>query len=78
MAQTSAAPLMIEIERASGIYMYGTGGQRYMDLISGISVSNVDAVVVDNLNMPALLGMSFLNRMDMRREGQIMTLTLRN
>ena len=41
VAQTSAAPLMIEIERASGIYMYGTGGQRYMDLISGISVSNV-------------------------------------
>jgi len=32
---------MIEIERASGIYMYGPDGQRYMDLISGISVSNV-------------------------------------
>ena len=32
---------MIEIERAEGIYMYGAGGQRYMDLISGISVSNV-------------------------------------
>ena len=41
VAQTSAAPLLIEIERASGIYMYGSGGQRYMDLISGISVSNV-------------------------------------
>lgn len=46
--------------------------------VGSINVSNVDAVVVDNLNMPALLGMSFLNRMDMRREGQIMTLTLRN
>lgn len=46
--------------------------------VGSISVSNVEAVVVDNLNMPALLGMSFLNRMDMRREGQIMTLTLRN
>ena len=41
VAQTSTAPLMIEIERASGIYMYGSEGQRYMDLISGISVSNV-------------------------------------
>ena len=46
--------------------------------VGSINVSNVEAVVVDNLNMPALLGMSFLNRMDMRREGQIMTLTLRN
>jgi aspartyl protease family protein len=46
--------------------------------VGAINVSNVDAVVVDNLNMPALLGMSFLNRMDMRREGQVMTLTLRN
>ena len=41
VAQTSTAPLMIEIARASGIYMYGPEGQRYMDLISGISVSNV-------------------------------------
>lgn len=45
--------------------------------VGAISVANVPAVVVDNLNMPILLGMSFLNRMDMRREGQIMTLTLR-
>jgi aspartyl protease family protein len=37
----------------------------------------VDAVVVENLNMPTLLGMSFLNRMDMRREGPVMTLTRR-
>ena len=41
VAQTSTAPLMIEIERAQGIYMYGPNGKRYMDLISGISVSNV-------------------------------------
>jgi aspartyl protease family protein len=45
--------------------------------VGSISVSSVEAVVVDNLNMPTLLGMSFLNRMDMRREGQIMTLTKR-
>ncbi|WP_299821211.1 aspartate aminotransferase family protein [uncultured Pontibacter sp.] len=40
-AQTSDFPLMIEIERAEGVYMYGTEGQRYIDLISGIGVSNV-------------------------------------
>ena len=32
---------MIEIERAQGVYMYGTQGEKYLDLISGISVSNV-------------------------------------
>lgn len=32
---------MIEIEKAEGVYMYGQEGQRYLDLISGIGVSNV-------------------------------------
>jgi len=40
LGQTSEAPLAIEIARASGVYMYGPGGKKYMDLISGISVSN--------------------------------------
>ncbi|WP_374756765.1 aspartate aminotransferase family protein [Larkinella humicola] len=40
VAQTSDFPLALEIERAEGIYLYGTG-QRYIDLISGIGVSNV-------------------------------------
>ena len=40
VAQTSTAPLMIEIEKAEGIYMCGTD-RKYMDLISGISVSNI-------------------------------------
>lgn len=40
-AQTSDFPLMIEVEKAEGIYMYGSEGQRYIDLISGIGVSNV-------------------------------------
>ena len=40
-------------------------------------VDAVDAVVVETQDMPALLGMSFLNRMDMRREGQSMVLTRR-
>ncbi|WP_266366035.1 aspartate aminotransferase family protein [Tellurirhabdus rosea] len=41
VAQTSDFPLALEIERAEGIYLYGTEGQRYIDLISGIGVSNV-------------------------------------
>ena len=41
VAQTSHAPLMLEVEKAEGVYMYGTDGKRYLDLISGISVSNL-------------------------------------
>lgn len=41
IAQTSDYPLALEIERAEGVYMYGTDGKRYLDLISGIGVSNV-------------------------------------
>lgn len=43
--------------------------------IGDIEVNNVDAVVVEGDRLPiALLGMSFLNRMEMKREGQTMTL----
>ena len=41
VAQTSDFPLALEIERAEGVYMYGKDGKQYMDLISGIGVSNV-------------------------------------
>lgn len=41
LAQTTDFPLLIEIEKAEGIYMYGPQGETYMDLISGIGVSNV-------------------------------------
>ncbi|OWY25968.1 aspartate aminotransferase family protein [Sphingobacteriales bacterium UPWRP_1] len=41
IAQTSNAPLLLEIERAEGIYLYDTSGKSYIDLISGISVSNL-------------------------------------
>jgi putrescine aminotransferase len=41
LAQTSESPLMLEIEKAEGIYLYGLDGKKYIDLISGISVSNV-------------------------------------
>lgn len=40
LAPTSDAPMLLDIERAEGIYLYGTDGKRYADLISGIGVSN--------------------------------------
>ena len=39
LAQTSESPLAIEIEKAEGIYLYDKDGKKYIDLISGISVS---------------------------------------
>ena len=46
--------------------------------VGDITVNSVDAVVMEGEGLPvALLGMSFLNRMDIRREGEIMTLTQR-
>lgn len=41
VAQTSPAPLGLEIVRAEGVWLYGPQGERYLDLISGISVSNI-------------------------------------
>ncbi|MBL7836133.1 MAG: aspartate aminotransferase family protein, partial [Bacteroidetes bacterium] len=40
VAQTSDAPLAIDITHASGVYMY-SNDKRYIDCISGISVSNL-------------------------------------
>ncbi len=41
LGQTSPHPLEIDIERAEGIYIQSTDGKRYIDMISGISVSNL-------------------------------------
>jgi acetylornithine/N-succinyldiaminopimelate aminotransferase len=41
LAQTSNAPLALEIERAEGIYLFDKSGKCYIDLISGISVSSI-------------------------------------
>lgn len=41
LAQTTDFPLLIEVEKAEGIYLFGPNGERYTDLISGIGVSNV-------------------------------------
>jgi acetylornithine/succinyldiaminopimelate/putrescine aminotransferase len=41
IAQTTPNPLMLEIESAQGVFLYGKNGEKYIDFISGISVSNV-------------------------------------
>lgn len=41
IAQTSEFPLLLEIERAEGVWLYGKGDEKWMDLIAGISVSNL-------------------------------------
>jgi acetylornithine/succinyldiaminopimelate/putrescine aminotransferase len=56
LAQTSPAPLALEIARAEGLYLYDTTGKAYLDLIAGIGVSclghrhpRVQAAVEDQL-----------------------------
>ncbi|MBO0947117.1 aspartate aminotransferase family protein [Fibrella forsythiae] len=41
IAQTTDFPLALEIVRAEGVYLFGLNGETYLDLISGIGVSNV-------------------------------------
>lgn len=40
-AQTTDFPLLLEFERAEGVYMYSAEGKAFLDLISGIGVSNL-------------------------------------
>lgn len=39
--QTSVNPIAIEIEKARGIYLFTPSGEKYIDLISGVCVSNL-------------------------------------
>src|SRR5678809_654110 len=41
IAQTSSAPIGLEIVKAEGIYQYDKAGKKYTDLISGFSVANI-------------------------------------
>lgn len=41
VGQTSDYPIMLEVERAEGVWLYGPNGQKWIDLISGVSVSAV-------------------------------------
>jgi len=44
VGQTSDFPLQLEIDRAEGIYIFDRNEKSYIDLISGVSVSNVGHV----------------------------------
>jgi putrescine aminotransferase len=50
VAQTSPEPMALEISHADGNYLFGTNGKPYLDLIAGISVSNVGHRNLDVLN----------------------------
>jgi acetylornithine/N-succinyldiaminopimelate aminotransferase len=41
LAQTSDAPLALEIVKGDGVYLYDVDGKKYLDLIAGISVSTL-------------------------------------
>ena len=41
VGQTSPEPMLVEVERAEGVFFYTPEGKPYYDLISGVSVSNV-------------------------------------
>lgn len=41
LAPTSPYPFLISVDRAEGVYLYSPDGKTYMDMISGIAVSNV-------------------------------------
>ncbi|MEZ4953370.1 MAG: aspartate aminotransferase family protein [Saprospiraceae bacterium] len=41
VTQTNDIPLMLEIEKAEGCFLFDINGKRYLDLISGISVSGL-------------------------------------
>jgi acetylornithine/succinyldiaminopimelate/putrescine aminotransferase len=41
LAQTTPFPFLIPVERAEGIYLYEPEGKRYIDLISGVGVTNL-------------------------------------
>jgi len=41
LGQTSETPYLLEIEHSDGIFLYDTSGKKYIDLISGVSVSSL-------------------------------------
>lgn len=40
LGQTSPSPMLLEIEKAEGVWLFTKDGTKYIDLISGVSVSN--------------------------------------
>ncbi len=57
LAQTSPAPMALEVSHAEGVWIYGTQGEKWLDLIAGIGVSSlghrhpaVEAAVLQQLS----------------------------
>jgi aspartyl protease family protein len=65
MTQTAAGPVPIYIVRLDTVR------------VGGIELQAVDAIVIEQGLNVALLGMTFLNRVEMKRDGATMTLTRR-
>ncbi|MCC6197620.1 MAG: TIGR02281 family clan AA aspartic protease [Burkholderiales bacterium] len=80
-----AKRLGVDYEKGQKVLMRtanGTGAGYLVKLdsvaVGSVTLYGVEAVVVEGAGLALpLLGMSFLNRMDMKREGNIMTLTKR-
>lgn len=56
VGQTSGSPSSLEIQKAEGVYLYTPEGKKYLDLVSGVSVSNLGhghPVVVDAVKSQA-------------------------
>ena len=85
MPASEARRLSIDYERGQKAVMRTANGNATgylvkLDTVSvgGVTVYGVDGVVMEGNGLAStLLGMSFLNRMNMKREGDIMTLTKR-
>jgi aspartyl protease family protein len=81
-----ASRLGLDYQNGQKVVMETANGNMFayrlkLDTVSvgGVAVHNVDAVITEGNSLPiALLGMSFLNRTDIKREGTILTLTKRN
>ena len=41
IGQTSPFPIALEVEKAEGVYIHASDGSKYIDMISGIAVSNL-------------------------------------
>lgn len=65
MTQTAAGPVPIYVVRLDTVR------------VGGIELQAVDAIVIEQGLSVALLGMTFLNRVEMKRDGHTMTLTRR-
>jgi aspartyl protease family protein len=80
-----ASRVGVDYERGQKVLMRtanGTTGGYLVKLdtvsLGSVTLHGVEAVVIEGAGLAfPLLGMSFLNRMDMKREGDIMTLTRR-